>query len=355
MRIGILTLQFNNNYGGLLQAYALQSYLKERGHEVYVIQKPFGATLSLEIKRIIRKLLGREASVNSKNMSDFQHNILNETDIAYTTNGIKSIVKKYALDAIVVGSDQVWRYSEHYNKYKRYFLKFTENMNVKKITFAASFGVDFWEADEKQTFIAKEMIRKFDAVSVRERSGIDLCRKYLDYNKAIQLFDPTLLHNADFYRKLYTGIEIDNSSKIGLFILDSSKQKDILISNFEKETGKSSFTIGKYQKEGRCYFPSVQQWLKDFDTADYIITDSFHGMVFSIIFGKPFCVIGNHQRGLTRFVSLLNTFGLQDRLIEENVEIVPYGKVLSEPDYSNSQEKIESNKKSSNEFLVNCL
>jgi menaquinone-dependent protoporphyrinogen IX oxidase len=348
MKIGILTLPFNNNYGGLLQAYALQTFLKQQGHEVYVIQKPFSETVYLTIKGIVRKLLTRNIVVNSVNMFDFQHSHLNETNLVYTDNGIKKVITKYALDAVVVGSDQVWRYSKFYKKYKKYFLKFAENLNIKKIAFAVSFGVDYWEADSLQTQMATRLIKKFDIVSVRERTGIDLCKKYLNYNNAFHLLDPTLLHNSNFYRILYDGTETDNSGKFGAYILDFNEQTAQLIHKVEEKYKISSFVIGrqKYISGNKTdyYYPKIAQWIKDFDTAKYIITDSFHGMLFAIIFRKPFLVIGNVKRGLERFRSLLEKLDLQDRLlISEEMCDLNYNIVFSEIDYYSIKDILNTN------------
>ncbi|MDR1706511.1 MAG: polysaccharide pyruvyl transferase family protein [Prevotella sp.] len=356
MRIGVLTLPFNNNYGGLLQSYALQSYLKQRGHEVYSIQQLFHYSLISEIKMFVKNMLYRRYRTypaNSANMRVFQHNYMDETNLVYTTKDMKQIVVKYNFDALVVGSDQIWRFKSYeQDTYQRYFGKFAEKKNMIKVAFAASFGVDFFEGNEQQALIAKRLIKEFAAVSVREKSGIALCKEHLGYDKAIHLCDPTLLHSADFYRQIYTGNETDNFGKIGVYFLDTNEEKIKFVSEFEKRTGKRSVLIGKYRKGRKDYYPTPSQWLRDFDTVDYIITDSYHGMLFSIIFRKPFCAIGNVKRGLTRFISVLENFGLQKRLINEDFRDINYQSLLQKIDYSIINEILKNNIENSNKFFT---
>lgn len=301
-----------------MQGYALQSYLKLRGHDVYSIQLPTHNSRVIEVKQYIKRLFYRELPVNAVSMKAFQEKYMKETNLVKSKREIENIVTKYGFDAVVVGSDQVWRFLYIKDAYKRYFLDFVFDNNIKKVAFAASFGIDFWEANPTQTYTAAQLIQQFEAVSVRENSGVDLCRDYLGYNRAIHLLDPTLLHPVSFYKKLYTGEEIENPGKIGVYFLRPNEQKKQVVKNFSKKVNTESFSIGSYITENHVevYYPPVSQWIKDFETAKYIITDSFHGTVFSIMFNKPFCVLGDS--GITRLESLLNTFNFKDRLVNMN-------------------------------------
>ena len=349
MKIGILTLPFNNNYGGLLQSYALQSFLKQRGHDVWLIKRiPNKPNLIRKIKDLIKKIL-LELPVIDFNMKSFESQYMQETEIINSSNKYK-LLDKYNFDAYVVGSDQVWRFAYTQERTKEYFFDFVPDKNAKKIAFSASFGIDTWEADKNTTEEISKLICNFAAVSVREKSGVDLCRKCFGYNNAIQLLDPTLLYSADFYRQLYTGIETDNGGKIGVYFLGKNEQKMELALGFAKQTGKSLFTIGKRKAGIKYYYPTVSQWIKDFDTVDYIITDSFHGMVFSIIFRKPFCVIKNKNRGLGRMVFLLEEFGLQDKLINIK-EKINYDALLLKVNYNLVEDRLNFNRKLSEKFL----
>ena len=111
-----------------------------------------------------------------------------------------------------------------------------------------------------------------------------------------------------------------------------------------------SFLIGGQQRTSCFYYPSVYQWIKDFDVAKFIITDSFHGVVFSILFEKPFIVVGNKKRGLNRFFSLLSLFNLENRLIDENSMYVDLIR-LDLMDSSLIKEKLKVNIDKVNSFL----
>lgn len=354
MKIGILTLPFNNNYGGLLQSYALQTFLKECGHDVWLIKRVVNKpTLTGKAKNLIKKILFLEPAVIDFFMKDFENQYMQKTEIIDRPNKY-GLLYKYNFDAYIVGSDQVWRFRFAQDRKKEYFFDFISYKNVNKISFAASFGIDTWDADEILTSEISKLIHNFSAVSVREKSGINLCEKYLKYKEAVHLFDPTLLHSAGFYRQLYTGKETDNSGKIGVYLLDVSEQKKDIVANFEKKIGKCSLLIGKYSKGKKVCYPTVQQWLKDFDTADYIITDSFHGMVFSIIYQKSFCVIGNTFRGVERFTSLLEDLNLQNRLL--NLEkCCDYYSFLAEIDYVSVNNVINKNRQRSLDFITKSL
>ncbi len=353
MKIGILTLPFNNNYGGLLQSYALQAYLKERGHYVYSIQQSVSGNKS-KIKQIIKRVLKVGNYSDSSNMLKFQQKYFNQTfaiDNEYDFHRLK----RYRFDALIVGSDQVWRFSYIKDHYSRYFLNFVEEQNIIKLSYSASFGVDIWEASEKQTQVASQIINQFNAVSVRESSGINLCKTYLKYDQAINLLDPTLLLNASFYRDLYVNNEFSNKGKIGYYFLDNDKEKMNLVQACEKQSNLPSCTIGKNRIRNSSkgfYFPSVSQWIKDFDEVEFIITDSFHGMIFSLIFEKSFIVVGNKERGLTRLISLLSLVCLENRIVDLNqFPPINFDEYLSDIDYSFVRNVLMSNKEKSDSFL----
>jgi hypothetical protein len=356
VKIGILTLPFNNNYGGLLQAYALQKYFRERGHEVYSIQQPaFGK--EYEVKQIIKRSLGVGEIYDANNLRNFQHGFRHETFPVKVNKDLYRL-KTYEFDAIVVGSDQVWRFNYSKENYKRYFLNFVQNINVLKVAYSASFGVDLWEATGEQTDIVRNLITNFDFISVRENSGIVLCRKYLNYDRAVQLHDPTLLLKPADYRTLYSGFEKDKKGLIGTYILDPDVHKTKLIDYLKDQLSKDTFSIGKqiktYKRKTINYFEPINEWIHSFETSDYILTDSYHGMIFSILFNKPFLVIGNKIRGLGRFVSLLSMLHMQERLIE--IDDIKKNKLkLMYPDnnYNAIEKLFNDNRERSDNYLKN--
>lgn len=347
MKIGILTQPLHTNYGGLLQNYALQQVLKRMGHKVETIdhglnkKNSFLRQLIINVrvflshivyperfKAIRYKPRKEELAVIRRKTNSFINKYISHTPPLLTAKDFDDISNGYNYDAYVVGSDQCWRPRYNGSFLLEMFLRFAENQaNVKRIAYAASFGTSDWEFSPEQTRECAALIKKFDLVTVRETSGVKLCKQNLGVD-AIQVIDPTMLLDKEDYIKL---VEKENEpqSKGNLFyyILDPSAEKKALIVDVAAKNGLTPFTVmPRYQAENRtkedikkriedCVFPSVTSWLRAFMDAEMVIVDSFHGAVFSIIFNKPFWIIANAERGNARFESLLGMFKLEDRMI----------------------------------------
>ena len=350
MKIGILTQPLHNNYGGLLQNYALQQVLIRNGYEVetldwFVKSPAYRIVLSLckwymscllgkKIAKPRYRLTDEEDAVISRNNQVFINRYLSVCpQKAYNSSDYASIASKYGYDAYVVGSDQCWRPRYNSSFLLEMFLRFAEKQsNVKRIAYAASFGTDEWEFTSEKTVKCSALAKKFDLITVREASGVELCRKHLGVD-ALHVLDPTMLLNKEDYIKLVEN-EKEPQSKGDLFyyILDPSDEKKTLIKEIAAKNGLTPFTVmPKYQAENRtkedvktsiedCVFPSVTSWLRAFVDAEMVVVDSFHGAVFSIIFNKPFWVIANAERGNSRFESLLKLYGLEERMISPGNE-----------------------------------
>lgn len=381
MRIGILTLPLHTNYGGILQAYALQTVLERMGHEVEVIDKsryrylPWYKRPIVYPIRIIKKLVG------IKSVGVFYESWWNkclQRDVI-TLQHTKEFINKYIhlrhinsfseiknsdYDAFVVGSDQIWRqkYSQlQMNDIYAPFLNFTKGWNVKRMSYGASFGTDSWEYSSAETNICKKLLNKFNAVSVREISGVELCRKYLKYNDAIHVIDPTMLLDIKDYLPLFDGIAAKSSGNLLCYVLDQSEAQKQFVTTFSQMTNLKPFNVNSKVDDWNALLeervqPPVEQWLQGFYDAEYVLTDSFHACVFSILFKKPFYVIGNEKRGLTRFASLLSMFGLQDRLITDNCNHIN----LTPIDYQKVYSTLNDKRNESFEFLKkiydpNCI
>lgn len=333
MKIGIITLPLHTNYGGILQAYALQTVLERMGHEVEILEEPHEykrASLKRYIRRVLKKCIGKRSIINYEGfMRKWQPRVAIDIDEFINTYIHRRIVKYNTLregeyDAFVVGSDQVWRpsYSQHL---EQAFLNFTENWkNVKRIAYAASFGVDNWEFTKKQTEECKRLVQKFDFVSVREDTAVNLCKEHLGI-EATHVLDPTLLLSADDYQKLIDGLKISDSPYVFSYLLDESEEKIDILEDISKRLNlpvrkiKLEKDISKIpmSKLKSLTYPSIQEWLASFAQADFVVTDSFHGTVFSIIFNKPFVVLPNKGRGVARFESLLKDISLENRIFSD--------------------------------------
>lgn len=329
MKIGILTCPLGLNYGGILQAYALQTILERMGHKVNIIdyRKPLPPFYLYAI-RAFKKYVCKQ-SVHIHVERDYR--LLMETSHVK----IKQFIDKYihlfpiqnfkdidanSFDAIVVGSDQIWRkpyfIHDYHTTIDKAFLSFTKKWEIKRFAYAASFGVNKWEYTEEETELCKVMAQQFDAISVREESGIKLCHQYLGC-KAIHVLDPTLLLTREDYQIL---IKQNNPSKsegnLLCYILDDTEQKTTLINRLAKKNGLQPFSvISNKHLEPK---PSVESWLAGFNDTSFVITDSFHACIFSLIFNKPFLVVENKYRGLARIQSLLRIFKQEYRLVSED-------------------------------------
>jgi hypothetical protein len=376
MQIGILTQPLHNNYGGLLQTFALQKVLKGMGHEPTTIdlqakKRSWLRRLKSLAGRLIRKYLLKQQIPSLPNAKEkaviAQHTARFIRENIHTTKTIQSVRKmnwlqEYNFDAYVVGSDQVWR-PRYSADMPTFFLDFLKDKNkVKRIAYAASFGVDHWEYSPGLTRRCKNLAQKFDAVSVREDSGVALCNEYLNVS-ATHLLDPTLLLEKEDYITLIEKDQISQKpNTLMLYVLDQTLEKMAIAEKIKDQLGlviNSVMPEKKYSKASRkkiddCVFPPVTQWLRGLMDAEFVVTDSFHGTVFSILFNKPFIVIGNESRGLTRFESLLNLLGLKERLILSKNDL-DHALLHKSIDYKIVNEIIKENKLVALQFLKNSL
>jgi len=348
MIIGILTQPLRLNYGGILQNYALQQVLINLGHmpitidlkskvypNWYIKLSRLKQWLSYLINPIYKKkppyiLTHNEDMYIRKNSIAFINEFIKRTYPCASTLDFRNVISEYKIDAYVVGSDQCWRPS--YNMYPMaMFLDFCRDLDIKKrIAYAASFGSDKWEFSPEETIECADLAKLFNVITTREDTGVDLCRKHLGVD-AINVLDPTMLLEREFYEQLIKRNQIAKSKgELFSYILDPTTKLKNFINNISVKTGYKSFDVlPQYNEDHRvkedikkriddCVYPSPLVWIKAFIDAKMIIVDSFHGAVFSIIFNKPFWVVGNKERGMARFNSLLLQFGLKDRLISEN-------------------------------------
>lgn len=339
-KIGILTQPLYMNYGGLLQAYALQQILQRMGYEVWIVNRihnyEYGwlyrklsrikTFIQLIISGIGHQSFGRvlrDYKESGKMTLDFVKNYIHPlSPCLFSNRQLKKFVKKNKLNVFVVGSDQVWRPCYSPSIYN-YFLDFIEfDSSVKKISYAASFGTDDWEFSEEETRRCKRLLNLFDAVSVREKGGVDLCRHYLGRDDAQWVLDPTMLLCREDYELIIKNAHLlaVKQKHIVSYILDENPFKNTILSDVQTSLGLPVYNAKTGMKSHECLHlrgkASVEEWLYGFQNAEYAVVDSFHGCVFSILFHVPFIVVGNKKRGMSRFYSLLSIFGLEDRMVE---------------------------------------
>lgn len=336
MRIGIVTQPIGKNYGGIIQNYALQQALRKIGHEPLTLNQSISApmsfgrivTSSIEgiAKNMVRPFLGRpfiklpywlkkDIDYIPTASQAFMNRHIALTPTVVGKEAMRKAAKDNNLQAFVVGSDQVWRNGLFC--IEQNFLDFTDGMDVKRVAYAASFGVDDWRFDTNKTKTLASLASRFDAISVREKSGIALCKEHLGV-EAVHVLDPTMLLTKEEYLSLIQQDDCEPcKGNLFVYILDHCPAKTAFIDNIAKRRGLTPFEV-RMNNFDRSEMDTPSQWLKSIAEADFVVCDSFHGTVFSIIFNKDFVVISNKGRGNTRFESLLSMFGLSDRLVYED-------------------------------------
>ncbi len=342
MKVSILTQPLGHNYGGLLQAYALQHYLKSIGCDVKTIDRRTPDSTSIPVKthliNVLRLLAGRIKSIPTtkkqflvlKHLAEFRDQKLTMTETITSEDGIRDYARNQNADAFIVGSDQVWR-PRYSPSILNFYLDFLDDVSspAKRIAYAASFGVDAWEYPHEVTERCKSLIKKFDAVSVREQSAVELCKSKLNMNVA-WVVDPTLLLDVSDYLELIKTCGVNNNKDCVIsYVLDPDLDKRSIADIVSHTVSKKVVSIRperkisqvRHRDISQCVYPRVEEWLQSIKEASFVVTDSFHGTVFAILFNKPFIAIGNSSRGMARFESLLSHFGLVNRLVENSNEV----------------------------------
>lgn len=362
-KVGILTLPLRGNYGGVLQAFALQTFLKQNGFEAYLVDRRWdirnNKTLSYYIQKFVFHYVIR------KKVMDFCDEWIVPKTAKIDSQAQMKAINKANFDAFIVGSDQVWRL-EHIGGVKdNFFLDFVESPKVKKIAYAASFGKDSVDGSPERLKKVSLLMQKFNAISVREKSGVSICSDVFDV-KAEHVIDPVLLLNYEDFLPI---IEMKHSKKLNqkliTYVLDDSEENKALIKSASLELGLEIESIN-YKKDPALLlknkafdfynyiYPSVSNWIRGFRDADFIITDSFHGTVFSILFKKQFIVIGNEKRGLARFNSILGKLGLTHRLLTDSNKFNK-SMLFDKIDYESVFDLLEIERKKSKSFLLDAL
>lgn len=362
MNIGIMTFHRAINYGAILQAYALNCVLNKLGADVKIIDY-LSPSISSRHKLMrpslnpidLYRYLRYSKTVNAK----FEHFqlFLDKMNLSSKASSFDELNKlSESMDAVICGSDQVWN-TEITNQDFHYFLDFVPH-SVKKIAYAASFG---------QTQIPKSIdktiggyLRRFDSISVREDSGAELVDKLIGKRPDVVL-DPTILLSKEEWRKLrsheelperyilvYSVGEIEKLFPTATEISNKTGLPLVVFSHREYSSLSNTFYIKTAGPTG---------FIDAFDRADYVITNSFHGTAFSVIFRKKFLVqtrTVDTSKGLginSRIITLLEKTGLNRQVYKQGDSL----SLLDATDYSDAEERISFHKKTSINFLKKSL
>ena len=298
MRINLLTIHYGKSYGAVMQTYATCKLLEQAGHEVTVINLVHpNSRCSVKTRRGIILLL-----------KEFQFWIFKHRYFS------KLSKKCYSIDAAnlphadiyVVGSDQVWNRDITGYWGLTFFLDFVDDTH-KRIALSSSFGKLAWSENDEYTQDVLSELNKFDRISVREESGLKILKDVFHIS-GVRLLDPTIAYGN--FEKLLLNKQKGNY--LYPFLFNNSQEVQNIVTSIANMHGVRIF---KNTILNQCLFTSPRQWLTRIYNAKYVITDSFHGLAFSIIFNKNFYVLCADKEKFTRIDSLLKLLGLSDRYI----------------------------------------
>lgn len=357
MKIGILTFQTTNNYGAILQSYALQKVLKDHGHQPEIIDyrcayiaKPYRLE-NLKKKGLagyLFSLIGYLCYLpRTKRSNQFRRHM--QYSKPYFIETMQEADGIY--DMYIVGSDQVWNHKLT-NEDMHYLLDFVKD-DRKKFSYAASIGVSEITGELADRY--RELLRKFNMISVRERQGGEIVQD-LTGREAQVVLDPTLLLPAKEWMKVAKIPQIQEDY-ILVYQLGISKKLVSFAEKLSKETGLRviyiPFPLGGAMKCTCQWHIGPAEWLGLFYKAAYIVTDSFHGTAFSILFNKPFYTeaAGQHKGVGSRLFHLLSMFQLTDRLLDRDTVL----DVKKTVNFDLANRLLEEERKKSISFLEAAL
>ena len=360
MKIAILTYwQSDDNYGQLLQCFALQHYLRKEGHDAYLVRyAPLNNNVIIQNKWILRlknikkyinpyyiflerKIiiqqniqefqLSRNNAVVNKNrrFDEFRSKYLQQSELLYT-NIEKLRSNPPDADIYICGSDQVWHDSIAFPNVAGWYLQFG-NERTTRISYAASIGRNI-NTKEVNTF--KMYLNSYNAISLREKSACDYC-KSIGFNNSKTVCDPSFLLSANYYRDTFSIKEVASDPYVFFYTLNIRTKEEIFAEEILKEIDKLGWKIktvsssGYYTarniiKEGDNFYSTIPEWLELISNSKLVITTSFHGTVFSILMHKPFISIplkGHFAKANDRITNLLDILGLSYRIANNSEEI----------------------------------
>ena len=345
--IGIVGWWYGRNYGSFLTYFALNKFLIENGYDVLMLSWPY-----------------KNKPFPPAN-NDYVQTLINEHydySISRTFDEYPE-VNKYC-DMFMIGSDQMWNYWDQKGMGYYYFLDFVDDKHPM-ISYSTSFGHKDYLAPKTNVEIQKVLLKRFSAISVREYDGVDICKNYFDI-KATRTIDPVFLVNTSYYEGLIAKSPTNVERKyLFCYILTPTKEKGEILksiaSNLNLELvialdgqvdiqeNREKLGIDNVQTD-----LNVSQWLSFIKNADYVITDSFHGVCFSVIFKKQFSCMINKQRGSSRFDTLLDVLNLKSRAFEE-LEQVLNGGYKEQIDYDSVFKIINKEVEFSSKWLLDSV
>ena len=327
---GIMNYWASWNYGAILTCYALQELVEDFGYSTQVINfRPKVWDNKKEYPRNQLKI-------------DFVNKYFNLTDICKNKNDLVKL--NNCFDTFIVGSDQVWNWG--YNLKYLYFLDFVQN-SKKKISCAASMIFEKFKQDENVKTAIEFYMKRFDAISVRELDNVSVCKSEFNIN-AECILDPVFLIDKTRYEKLIENSKIRKKKNfIAVYVFEYNNKIADYVNKLAKEHNLDIVRMNKGE--------AIEDWLYYIKNAEFVVTDSYHGTCFSIIFEKTFVSLTN-SHGNSRFYSLLSILNLQNRLLETTGGFSNFTEVVNTSvDYDKVNKILAFETKKSKKWLYNAL
>lgn len=374
MKVGIITFWvWDENYGSQLQCFALQQALKRMGHIPFLIRNTDSSTsgrsgIFSSLRRwcwrvfyLVRifDVIKRKRECRLRAFPDFRKKFITQSEKEYSSMSELRSDCPYA-DVYLTGSDQVWNCFPLNEEGKVWFLDFAP-LGFPKISYAASIGKN--RSDPDSIKFMKPLLASFTAISVREEIGVSICA-LAGRNDAVQVCDPTLLLEKSDYQKILNFSGTSNKRGILAYALNLNKKEDFkwdVVKAFARER-QLNLSVVPAQKRSRkvlprkhFFFPNVIEFLSAIENATCVVTNSFHGIVFSVIMERPFLAIlqeGETATTNNRVTGFLSSLGLSDRIYEDG----DFSKKMDTPiDWASVREKLSVLRASSLDFLKNAL
>lgn len=348
MNIKLLTIWREMNYGAELQAYATVKILQQLGHHVEMINILLSDQSKPNINGKIGKVISSFGPAQAK-FDGFWAKHIPVTRRYYSVEELKKDPPE--ADVYLVGSDQVWNPDITKSFAKLYFLDFGDE-GIRRVSYASSFGTPNWTANQL-TDDVKKLLNRFSYLSCREQSGVEILNNTFGLSSSL-VIDPTLLF-ADYSELTGTITQqsslvyypLDDDPDLMAYSVDLSKRLDLkLVNNKWSTKVLGAFTWDRV---------SIEEWVKNIAEAQFVITRSFHGLVFSILYRKPFAIIANRNNRGTRIINLLDLLGLSDRYYDSFQacdEAQPWNKPI---DYDIVHARLEHLRQDSIDYLKKRL
>ena len=364
MKIKTITCHEVYNHGASLQEFALLQYLKNIGHNAQTIHyKPNYLSGHFKLRSIsnprfdkpllrqlyiLAKLPGRIFALKRKKAFDeFSRKYINTDSKLYRSNEeLKEDLPE--ADAYICGSDQIWNSFFQNGKDPSFYLNFVPS-NKLKISYAASFAIDSIEESLKP--FVKENIERIDKISVRESSGLKILED-LSITRAVQVLDPVFLLGSKYWKKTF--VTPIKEKFIFVYDCDSNPTIKNIVEYTAKKNNLKIFTVNKNisYSDKNFYLEGPKMFLSLIDSAEYVISNSFHAVAFSLIFNKTFFVVDRNEKINTRmrdiitYVDLPNLYlAIDEYKTFDNIKI----------NYNKVDEKINIKRTESKNFLRESL